>query len=141
MNIGFWLCGVLVIPFVIIGVLFAIFKERAAKFVSGFNSLTSLTLSKRTVEINASPFSFFCFSIMELKPPMVSASSPLIEPLRSRMNTISVKFFLMFSTSAYKNMTAWCLTLQSYCTLVFTSFGRMASDIIPAMRTAPRQCL
>ena len=39
MNIGFWLCGVLVIPFVIIGVLFAIFKERAAKFVSGFNSL------------------------------------------------------------------------------------------------------
>ena len=27
MNIGFWLCGVLVIPFVIIGVLFAIFKE------------------------------------------------------------------------------------------------------------------
>ena len=33
MNIGFWLCGVLVIPFVIIGVLFAIFKERAAKFL------------------------------------------------------------------------------------------------------------
>ena len=40
MNIGFWLCGVLVIPFVIIGVLFAIFKEKAAKFVSGFNSLS-----------------------------------------------------------------------------------------------------
>ncbi|NSC15933.1 DUF3784 domain-containing protein [Coprococcus comes] len=39
MNIGFWLCGVLVIPFVITGVLFAIFKEKAAKFVSGFNSL------------------------------------------------------------------------------------------------------
>ena len=39
MNIGFWLCGVLVILFVIIGVLFAIFKEKAAKFVSGFNSL------------------------------------------------------------------------------------------------------
>jgi len=33
MNIGFWICGVLVIPFVIIGVLFAIFKEKAAKFV------------------------------------------------------------------------------------------------------------
>ena len=33
------LCGVLVILFVIIGVLFAIFKEKAAKFVSGFNSL------------------------------------------------------------------------------------------------------
>lgn len=40
MNIGFWLCGVLVIPFSIIGVLFAIFKEKAAKFVSGFNSLS-----------------------------------------------------------------------------------------------------
>ena len=39
MNIGFWLCGVLVILFVIMGVLFAIFKEKAAKFVSGFNSL------------------------------------------------------------------------------------------------------
>ena len=39
MNIGFGICGVLVIPFVIIGVLFAIFKEKAAKFVSGFNSL------------------------------------------------------------------------------------------------------
>ena len=41
MNIGLWLCGVLVIPFVIIGVLFAIFKEKAAKFVSGFNSLST----------------------------------------------------------------------------------------------------
>ena len=39
MNIGFWLCGVLVIQFVIIGVLFALFKEKTAKFVSGFNSL------------------------------------------------------------------------------------------------------
>lgn len=40
MNIGFWMCGVLVIPFLIIGVLFAIFKEKAAKFVSEFNSLS-----------------------------------------------------------------------------------------------------
>lgn len=40
MNIGFWMCGVLVIPFLIMGVLFAIFKEKAAKFVSGFNSLS-----------------------------------------------------------------------------------------------------
>lgn len=40
MNIGFWMCGVLVIPFLVIGVLFAIFKEKAAKFVSGFNSLS-----------------------------------------------------------------------------------------------------
>ena len=30
----------MVIPFSIIGVLFAIFKEKAAKFVSGFNSLS-----------------------------------------------------------------------------------------------------
>ena len=40
MNIGFWACGILVIPFAVIGVLFAIFKEKAAKFVSGFNSLS-----------------------------------------------------------------------------------------------------
>ena len=39
MNIGFWSCIILVIPFLIIGMLFAIFKEKAAKFVSGFNSL------------------------------------------------------------------------------------------------------
>ena len=38
MNIGFWSCIILAILFVIIGVLFAIFKEKAAKFVSGFNS-------------------------------------------------------------------------------------------------------
>ncbi len=31
MNIGFWSCIILVIPFLIIGVLFAIFKEKAAK--------------------------------------------------------------------------------------------------------------
>lgn len=40
MNIGFWMCGVLVIPFLIMGVLFAILKDKAAKFVSGFNSLS-----------------------------------------------------------------------------------------------------
>ena len=39
MNIGFWLCGILAIPFLILGVLFAIFQEKAAKFVSGFQSL------------------------------------------------------------------------------------------------------
>ena len=39
-NIGFWSCIILVIPFLIIGVLFAIFKEKAAKFVSGFNSFS-----------------------------------------------------------------------------------------------------
>ena len=31
MNIGFWLCGVLVIQFVIIGVLFALFPELQAE--------------------------------------------------------------------------------------------------------------
>lgn len=40
MNAGFWLCGVLVVPFAILGVLFAIFKEKATKFVSGFNSFS-----------------------------------------------------------------------------------------------------
>ena len=40
MNIGFWSCIILVIPFMIIGVLFAVFKEKAAKFVSGFNSFS-----------------------------------------------------------------------------------------------------
>ena len=40
MNIGFWSCIILVIPFLIIGVLFAIFKAKAAKFVSGFNSFS-----------------------------------------------------------------------------------------------------
>lgn len=41
MNIvGCWACGVLVIPFGIVGILFAIFKAKAAKFVAGFNSLS-----------------------------------------------------------------------------------------------------
>ena len=40
MNIGFWSRIILAILFVIIGVLFAIFKEKAAKFVSGFNSFS-----------------------------------------------------------------------------------------------------
>ena len=37
MNIGAWMCGVLVVPFAIIGLLFGVFKERATKFVAGFN--------------------------------------------------------------------------------------------------------
>lgn len=37
--VGFWACIVLVLPFGIIGVLFSIFKEKSAKFVSGFNTL------------------------------------------------------------------------------------------------------
>ena len=39
-NIGFYTCGILVIPFACIGVQFAIYQERAARFVSGFNSLS-----------------------------------------------------------------------------------------------------
>lgn len=38
MNLGFWFCGVLVIPFAIIGLLFAIFKDKTAKFVSAHYS-------------------------------------------------------------------------------------------------------
>ena len=48
-----------------------------------------------TVEMTASPGSFRCFSIMALKPPMVSPSSPAMEPLRSRINTSSVRFFFI----------------------------------------------
>lgn len=55
----------------------------------------SPVLSNSTVEITASPASIFCFAIMELKPPMVSCSNPAIEPLRSRMKTNSVRFFLI----------------------------------------------
>ena len=44
MNIGFWSCIIWAIPSVIIGVLFAIFKEKAAKFVSGFNSISIILL-------------------------------------------------------------------------------------------------
>lgn len=40
MNTGFWICGVLVIPFLMIGILFAVLREKAAKFVSGFNVLS-----------------------------------------------------------------------------------------------------
>lgn len=39
MNIGFWMCIILVPCFLLMGLLFGIFKDKAAKFVSGFNSL------------------------------------------------------------------------------------------------------
>lgn len=39
-NIGFWSCIILVPGFVIIGLLFAICKGNAAKFVAGFNALS-----------------------------------------------------------------------------------------------------
>ena len=39
MNLGFWMCVVLVPTFAVIGLLFGIFKEKSAKFISGFNTL------------------------------------------------------------------------------------------------------
>ena len=38
MNIGFWSCIVLVPCFGILGILFGVFKEKSARFVSGFMS-------------------------------------------------------------------------------------------------------
>lgn len=40
MNTGFWSYIIFLILFVIIGVLFAVLKEKAAQFVSGFNLLS-----------------------------------------------------------------------------------------------------
>lgn len=40
MNLGFWSCGILVLPFLLVGILFAVFKEKSVRFVSGFNSLS-----------------------------------------------------------------------------------------------------
>ena len=105
---------------------------------------TSLTLSNSTVEINASPSAFFCFSIIELNPPMVSRSSPLMEPLRSKIKTISVKFFLMCLSSQnispcrvrcygihYSRQIAACFhTLQPYYSSFILKSGRMESDIL-----------
>lgn len=39
MNTGCWMCAILVPGFALIGLLFGILKERAAKFVAGFNML------------------------------------------------------------------------------------------------------
>ena len=68
-------------------------------FTSARSWRTSLWSLKRTVETRASPSPFLCFSIMALKPPMVSDSRPLMEPLRSRINTTSVRFSLIFKPS------------------------------------------
>lgn len=40
MNWGFWICVCVVPCFLILGIMFAVLKERSAKFVSGFNSLS-----------------------------------------------------------------------------------------------------
>jgi hypothetical protein len=40
MNIGFYMCIILVPCFAIIGLMFGIFKEKSTRFVSGFNTLS-----------------------------------------------------------------------------------------------------
>lgn len=39
MNIGVWACAILAILFLIIGITFALLKEKGARFVSGFTTL------------------------------------------------------------------------------------------------------
>ena len=82
--------------------------------------------------------------IIELNPPMVSRSSPLMEPLRSKIKTISVKFFLMCLSSQnispcrvrcygihYSRQIAACFhTLQPYYSSFILKSGRMESDIL-----------
>lgn len=52
----------------------------------------------------ASPSCSFCRVSMALNPPMVSCSSPPMEPLRSRMKTSSVRFFFTTMPSVL-----WCI--------------------------------
>ncbi len=40
MNIGAWMCGVLVIPFALVGLIFVIMKEKGANLVAGFNTFS-----------------------------------------------------------------------------------------------------
>ena len=39
LNLGFYFCAVLAVPFALMGLLFACLKEKAAVLVSGFNTL------------------------------------------------------------------------------------------------------
>lgn len=94
------------------------FSVRGGTSLSGRRSwMTVLSLAKSTVETSASPASRFCFSIMELKPPMVSDSSPDIEPLRSKIKTNSV----------IKKPSFVCLC--SHCSASEGGFGRLTGDI------------
>ena len=64
--------------------------------VSGTRSCSTVVVPlNSTVETSASPASRRCFAIIELKPPMVSASRPNMEPLRSRIKTSSVNCFFI----------------------------------------------
>ena len=69
------------------------FYERSRGQLLFFNILSAEELPS-VPEFSSS---FCCLAIMELNPPIVSDSSPLIEPLLSRINTISVKFSLICS--------------------------------------------
>ena len=39
-NIGFWICSILGVLFLIMSVLFAVLKEKGAQLISGFNTLS-----------------------------------------------------------------------------------------------------
>lgn len=57
--------------------------------------MTTLESLNNTVETKTSPSCFFYLLIKELKPPIVSFSKPHIDPLRSKIKTISVQFFFI----------------------------------------------
>lgn len=42
MNIGFYTCTILALLFLILGIVFALLKEKGAQFISGFNTLNHL---------------------------------------------------------------------------------------------------
>ena len=58
--------------------------------ISTLSWMSSNWVLKRTVDTMVFPFSFFCLAIIELNPPMVSDSSPDMDPLLSMMKTSSV---------------------------------------------------
>lgn len=39
MNIGFWMCVILVPCFAVMALIFGIWKEKSARFISGFNTM------------------------------------------------------------------------------------------------------
>ena len=80
---------------------------------------TVLELENSTVDTYASPGCCFWRSIMPLKPPMVSASSPAMEPLLSSMNTISVRSFFIAIPS---------------CLLMALSYSKNRGKRSPAVR-------
>ena len=81
------------------------FSVSGATACSGKRSCSNCTSwSNRMVVTLASPSCSFCRVSMALNPPMVSGSSPPMEPLRSRIKTSSVRFF--FITNVLRFL--WC---------------------------------